>query len=315
MNIVVLDGYTLNPGDLSWDGFESLGNLTVHDRTPAGEVVSRAQDAEIVMVNKVELTSEVIQQLPQMKYIGELATGFNNIDLEAARERDIPVTNIPTYGTTSVAQMVFAHLLELTQHVAHHDKTVREGRWTECPDFSYWDFPMIELNGLTLGLIGLGRIGQATAKLGQAFGMDVIAYDVADVTCPGVDMVTMDEVFKRSDVVSLHTPLTPEAEKIVNRERLKLMKPTAFLINTSRGPVVDGDALADALNNDKIAGAGLDVLPIEQPSMDAPLMKAKNCHITPHIAWATRSARSRLMDTAVDNLKAFLDGRAENVVN
>jgi glycerate dehydrogenase len=187
MNIVVLDGYTLNPGDLSWDGFESLGNLTIHDRTPAGEVVSRAQDAEIVMVNKVELTRDVIQQLPKLKYIGELATGFNNIDLEAARERDIPVTNIPTYGTTSVAQMVFAHLLELTQHVGHHDKTVREGRWTECPDFSYWDFPMIELNGLTLGLIGLGRIGQATAKLGQAFGMNVIAYDMADVNCPGVD--------------------------------------------------------------------------------------------------------------------------------
>jgi len=315
--IVVLDGYTLNPGDLTWKDLESLGSCTVYDRTPPKKVVSRAKDAEIVLTNKTLLFSDVIKQLPKLKYIGVLATGYNVVDVEAAGNMGIPVTNVPAYSTQSVAQMVFAHLLNLTQHVGHHAETVRSQRWTSNPDFCYWDMPLIELVGLTMGIIGFGRIGKVTAKLAQAFGMNVIAYDVVSPSgmLEGCQFVELEDVFRRSDVVSLHCPLTPQTKNIVNKQRLALMKKTAFLINISRGPLVDEQALAQALNNEEIAGAGLDVLSSEPPEKDNPLLKARNCFITPHIAWATRSARERLLKVVVDNVAAFLAGKPQNLVN
>ena len=317
MKIVVLDGYTLNPGDLSWDGLEALGDATIHEYSAPDEVVPRSQGADIIMPNKAGISREVIDQLPDLKYIGVQATGYNIIDLDAASERDIVVTNIPTYGTPSVGQMVFAHLLNLTQRVAHHADTVKEGRWTDCRDFCYWDFPLTELHGLTMGIIGYGRIGQRTGDIARAFGMTVLAHDeyIKPADFPDAEFVSVEEIFKRSDAISLHCPLTPETEKIATAERLALMKPTAYLINTRRGPLVDDQALADALNASTLAGAGLDVLTVEPPPMDNPLITAKNCFITPHIAWATRSARSRLLDTLVENAKAWIDGNPQNVVN
>ncbi|UCF42968.1 MAG: D-2-hydroxyacid dehydrogenase [Planctomycetota bacterium] len=317
MKIVVLDGYTLNPGDLSWEELEELGSCSVYERTPSELTVERAKDAEIVLTNKTVLSAEVIEQLEQVRYIGVLATGYNVVDVEAARKRGVVVTNVPAYGTESVAQMVFAHLLNLTQHVGEHSESVREGRWSACPDFCYWERPLIELEGLTMGIVGLGRIGKAVARLAGAFGMKVIGYDVVQPAGlpEGCRMVGLEDVFRLGDVVSLHCPLTPETERLVNKERLSLMKHTAFLINTSRGPLVDETALAEALNNGEIAGAGLDVARTEPPSGDNPLLKAKNCYITPHIAWATRSARERLYRAAVENVAAFIDGRPRNVVN
>lgn len=317
MKIVVLDGYTLNPGDLSWEGLEALGELTVYDHSLNDQAVERARGAEIVMTNKVELSREVIGALPDLKYIGVQATGFNVVDIEAARERDIPVTNIPTYGTASVAQMVFAHVLNLTQRVAHHAGTVQEGRWSECRDFCYWDFPLRELDGLTLGIVGYGRIGQRTGDIGRALGMELLAHDdyLDPADFPGVEFTGVDDLFRRSDVISLHCPLTPETENLVDAGRIALMKESALLINTSRGPLVDDRALADALNSGRIAGAGLDVVSVEPPPRDNPLFSAANCFVTPHIAWATRSARSRLLNTLVDNVKAYLAGEPENVVN
>ena len=317
MNIVVLDGYTLNPGDLTWKDLESLGQCTVYDRTPPEETVPRAKDAEIVLTNKTLLFSDVIKQLPKLKYIGVLATGYNVVDVEAAGNLGIPVTNVPAYSTQSVAQMVFAHLLNLTQHVGHHAQTVRCEHWTSNPDFCYWDMPLIELVGLTMGIIGFGRIGKAAAKLAQAFGMKVLAYDVVTPSSmpEGCQFVGLEDVFRRSDVVSLHCPLMPQTKNLVNKQRLALMKKTAFLINISRGPIVDEQALAQALNNEEIAGAGLDVLSSEPPEKDNPLLKARNCFITPHIAWATRSARQRLLKVVVDNVAAFLVGKPQNVVN
>jgi glycerate dehydrogenase len=317
MKIVVLDGYTLNPGDLTWEGLEALGDTTVYDRTPADQVVERAQDADVVLVNKVLMTREVQAQLPELEYIGVLATGYNIVDTEAARERGIVVTNIPTYGTQSVAQMVFAHLLNLTQHVAHHSDTVKAGRWANSVDWSYWDFPMIELHGLTMGIFGFGRIGRNTAAIAKAFGMQVIAFDeyVQDSGDPNVRMVNLETLFKESDALTFHCPLTPETLGVCNAARLATMKPTAFVINTSRGPVINNADLADALNRGVIAGAGLDVLDVEPPTMDNPLLTAKNAYITPHISWATKSARARLMGTAVANVKAFAEGRSENVVS
>jgi glycerate dehydrogenase len=317
MKIVVLDGYTLNPGDISWEALEALGECEVYDRTPPELVVERAKDAEVVMTNKTVLTREVIEQLPSLRYIGELATGFNNVDLEAAQERDIPVTNIPTYATPTVAQMTFAHLLNLCQHVAEHAETVRAGKWAASPDFCYWDFPLIEVAGLTMGIVGIGRIGSATARLALAFGMEVIANDpyVSPSPVPGVDMVDYETLLSDSDVVSFHVPLTEETTNMLNEANIRLVKPTAFVINTSRGPVVNNQALAEALNAGRIAGAGLDVLETEPMTMDNPLVTAKNCYITPHISWAARAARARLMVTAVDNLKAWLAGNPTNVVN
>jgi glycerate dehydrogenase len=317
MKIVVLDAYTLNPGDLSWEGLEALGTCSVYDRTPADLTIQRAKDAEIVLTNKTVLSARIIEQLERLQFIGVLATGYNNVDVEAARKRAIPVTNVPAYGTESVVQMVFAHILNLTQHVAHHAWTVRDGRWSACPDFCYWDMPLIELHGLTMGIIGLGRIGRAVARVARAFGMKVIAYDVTEPSPvpQGCKMVGLEDVFRLADVVSLHCPLTPQTERLINKERLALMKSTALLVNTSRGPLVDEQDLADALNNDRITGAGLDVLSTEPPVAENPLLKAKNCYITPHIAWATRAARERLLRAAVDNIAAFLDRRPQNIVN
>jgi glycerate dehydrogenase len=317
MNIVVLDGYTLNPGDLTWKDLESLGPCTVYDRSTPEEVVPRAKDAEIILTNKTELSSDTIKQLTKMKYIGVLATGYNIIDVETARDLNIPVTNVPTYGTQSVAQTVFAHLLNFTQNTAHHAQTVRSGRWISSPDFCYWDMPLIELAGLTMGIIGFGRIGKATAKLAIAFGMNVIFYDTAKPSTvqAGCQFAKLDDIFRSSDVISLHCPLTSDTKKIINTECLELMKKTAFLINTSRGPLIDEQALADALNNERIAGAGLDVLSEEPPGENNPLLKAKNCYITPHIAWATIAARKRLLQVAVDNVASFLAGKPQNVIN
>ena len=317
MKIVVVDGYTLNPGDLTWAALEALGDCDVYDRTPDEQLVSRCSGAQVVLTNKALFSRETLAQLPDLRYIGVLATGYNIVDVEAARERDILVTNIPTYGTQSVAQMAMAHLLNLTQHVGHHAQTVREGRWTTSEDWCYWDFPLIELAGMTMGIVGFGRIGQATAGLAKAFGMRVVANDVAlsESPDPDIELVDLDTLFGQSDVVSLHCPLTPDNEGMVNTQRLAQMKPTAFLINTSRGPLVVEQDLADALNAGRIAGAGLDVLVTEPPVADNPLFTAKNCYITPHISWATASARARLMQTAVDNVKAFMDGTPQNVVN
>lgn len=317
MTIVVLDGYTLNPGDLSWEGLRSLGECRIHDRTPPEQVVERANKAQLVLTNKAVLDAKAIDALAELRYIGVLATGYNVVDVQAARRRGIPVSNIPTYGTQSVAQMVFAHLLELTQRVGHHASGVSEGRWSRSIDWCYWDFPLVELAGLTMGIVGFGRIGQAVGKLADAFGMRVLAYDANPVGSPPayIRMVGLDDLFAHSDVVSLHCPLTPGTREMVNAGRLATMKRSALLINTSRGPLVNEADLADALNTGRIAGAGLDVLGVEPPASDNPLLSAKNCLITPHIAWATRAARERLMRQAVANAKAFLDGAPINVVN
>jgi glycerate dehydrogenase len=277
--------------------------------------VNRAADGEIVLTNKTLLSEEIIGRLPRLRYIVVLATGYNVVDIDAARRRNVPVSNVPEYGTPSVAQMVFAHLLNLTLRVADHGRSVAAGRWSRSDDFCYWEYPLVELAGLTLGVVGFGRIGRATAEIARALGMKVLAYDVVHSPSPGIRFVGLEELFRQSDVVSLHCPLTPETRGLVNAERLGLMKPTAYLINTSRGPVVDEQALADALNAGRIAGAGLDVLVSEPPSADNPLLGAKNCCITPHIAWASRAARQRLLDTAVANVRAFLAGKPQNVVN
>jgi glycerate dehydrogenase len=316
MKIVVTDGATLNPGDLSWERLEKLGECEIYERTAPEETVPRCTGADVVVTNKVVFDRRIIESLPDLKCISVTATGYNIVDTEAAREKDIVVMNVPEYGTQSVAQMVFAHLLELTQHVGHHSRTVHEGRWSACDNFCYWDYPLIELAGLTMGIIGFGRIGRKTAQLAQTFGMKVLAYDpVSQVDEEGVGSVELERLFSESDVVSLHCPLTPETEGLVNRERLSRMKESAFLINTSRGPLIDEQDLADALNSGRIAGAGLDVLSTEPPTADNPLLSAKNCHITPHIAWATRSARERLMTAAIENVEAFIKGAPRNVVS
>jgi glycerate dehydrogenase len=315
MQIVILDGYTLNPGDLSWAGLETLGPCIVYDRTEPEELVPRAAEADIVLTNKIEISREVIAQLPQLRYIGVTATGYNIVDVAAASERGIPVCNVPDYATQSVVQMVFAHLLNLTLHVADHARGVSEGRWSRSPDFCYWDFPLVEVAGLTMGLVGFGRIGRATAQVALAMGMKVLAFDKVPGAFAGVRFVDLDGLFRQSDVVSLHCPLTPETQNLVNAERLAMMKRSAYLINTGRGPLVDERALAAALRAGQIAGAGLDVLSIEPPPPDHPLLTAPNCQVTPHIAWATRAARERLLDVAVANVKAFLAGRPQNVVN
>ncbi len=316
MKLVILDGYTLNPVDLNWDVLRALGKCEIHDRTAPGDVPARSREAEFLFTNKVVLSRELIFAAKKLRYIGVLATGTNVVDLAAARERGIPVTNIPGYGTRSVAQTTFALLLELTQHAGHHARTVREGRWSKSADWCYWDHPLIELDGLTMGIVGFGRIGRAVAELAVAFGMKVFAYSPsAKAAAPGVNFVKLETIFRQSDVVSLHCPLTPENKGLINAERLGWMKPTAFLLNTSRGLLVDEGALAAALNSGRLAGAGLDVLSSEPPPENNPLLTAKNCLITPHLAWATRAARARLMEIAVENVRAFLRGQPQNVVN
>jgi glycerate dehydrogenase len=314
--IVVLDSCTLNPGDLSWEKLEALGDCAIYERTSPEQLVARSFNAEIVITNKAVLSRDVINELSKLKYIGVTATGYNNVDISAARERGIPVTNVPVYGTSSVAQMVFAHLLNLTQRVAHHAQAVSEGRWEASTDWCFWDFPLIELEGTTMGIIGFGRIGQATARLAHAYGMKILAHDVQPQQGPEyAQLVDLETVFRESDVVSLHCPLTSENENLVNAERLGWMKPTAYLINTARGPLVDATALADALNSDRLAGAGIDVVRVEPPTQGNPLFSAKNCYVTPHIAWATHASRGRLLGNTINNVAAFLNGQPENVVN
>jgi glycerate dehydrogenase len=325
MKIVVLDGYTLNPGDLAWDDLNSLGNCEIYDRTPSEQVLSRAAEAEILLTNKTELTREHIEKLTKLKYVGILATGTNIVDLTAASAKAIIVSNVPAYGTSSVAQTTIALLLELTQHVGLHSQSVHQGRWTSSPDWSYWERPLIELDGLTLGIIGLGRIGTAVARIASSLGMNVIAApgrtssrnsetNVSELA-GSVKQIDLEALFRQSDVVSLHCPLTPETKHLINTERLSWMKPSAFLLNTSRGQLVDENALATALNSGRLAGAGLDVLSVEPPPATNPLLTAKNCIITPHLAWATKAARSRLMHAAVENVRAFLRGKPRNIVN
>ncbi len=316
MKIVILDSYGLNPGDLSWGAMQALGELTAYDRTTPAELRERAVGADALITNKTILTAADLAALPLLKYIGVLATGYNVVDVKAAAERGIVVTNIPAYSTRSVAQMVFAHILNITQRVGHYAEANRRGRWSDNPDFCYWDTDLIELAGKQMGIVGLGNTGQATARLAIAFGMQVCAYTSKDASQlpEGIRKRTLDEIFRECDIVSLHCPLTPETENLVHAARLATMKPSAILINTGRGPLVNEADLADALNRGVLAAAGLDVLSSEPPHHTNPLLTAKNCFITPHIAWATREARLRLMDKAVENLKSFLNGHPINNV-
>lgn len=320
MNIVVLDGYTLNPGDLDWTGFRSIGDLTVFDRIEGGEeeIVAAASSAQIVLTNKTPLSASTIGRLPRLSYIGVLATGYDVVDLEAAGRREITVTNIPSYGTDSVAQMAFAHLLHHCQRVADHSAEVRNGVWSRQRDFCFWSHPLTELAGRTMGIVGFGRIGRRVGEIARAFGMRVIAQDPHPGAPPEweeFEFVEVPALLAESDVVSLNCPLTDANRGMINRAALQTMKTTALLINCSRGPLVVAGDLAWALNEGVIAGAGLDVLSQEPPGKDNPLLTAKNCTITPHIAWATQQARARLMATAVENLAAYLDGRSQNVVS
>jgi glycerate dehydrogenase len=313
--IVVLDGYTLNPGDLTWDDLRSLGEVVVHERTATADIIARAAGAQVLLTNKTPLRAATLAKLPELRFIGVLATGYDVVDIAAAAERGIQVSNVPTYGTHSVAQFAFALLLELCHSVQRHSDDATSGGWQGRADWSYHLSPQLELQGKTMGLIGVGRIGRQTGVIARAFGMNVIAADPVLQNEPGVESVSLDELLRRADVISLHCPLTPETQGIINADRLAIMKTTAFLINTARGPLVDEQALADALNRGDIAGAAIDVLPVEPPAKGSPLFQAKNCIVTPHIAWATREARARLMDTTVRNVRAFLAGEPVNVVN
>lgn len=317
MKIVVLDGYAGNPGDLSWEGAEALGECTIYDRTAPTEKLERVKDAEIVLTNKVPFCAEDFEKLPNLKYIGVLATGYNIIDTEAAKAHGVVVTNIPAYSTNSVAQMVFAHLLNITNSVQHYTDEARAGVWSRNPDFSYQDTQLMELHRKKIGIVGLGNIGKAVARIAIGFGMEVFAYTSKShfQLPPEIHKMELDELFRECDIISLHCPLTPATNNLVNAERLKTMKPTAILINTSRGPVVNEQDLADALNNGTIYAAGVDVLSEEPAKADNPLLTARNCFITPHIAWATKDARIRLMQMTIDNLQAFLNGQPINVVN
>jgi glycerate dehydrogenase len=313
--IVILDGYTENPGDLSWEGFEKLGDVTVYDRTDAKDILSRIGSADIVITNKTPLSKETIDRAPKVKYIGVLATGYNVVDTQAAKEKGIPVCNIPTYGTDAVAQFAFALLLEIAHHVQHHSDAVKQGRWANCPDFCFWDYPLIELAGKTMGLIGYGRIGQSVARIARAFGMQVIAYDSYQDPKQQDVYVSLDELLNRSDVISLHCPLFEQTKGIINKDTIAKMKDGVIILNNSRGPLIVEQDLADALNSGKVYAAGLDVVSSEPIREDNPLLTAKNCLITPHISWAPKESRQRLMDIAVENLKAFLSGKSQNVVN
>ena len=315
MKIVVLDGYVLNPGDLSWDGIKQLGDCTIYDRTPTELTVERSKDAEVLITNKVVLNKEIIGKLPNLKYIGVLATGYNVVDTDAAKRAGVVVTNIPAYSTTSVAQMVFSHILNFAQNVSVHALSVSSGEWAASADFAYWKTPQTELAGKTLGIIGFGQIGRAVAKIGLAFGMKVI-FNNRNNKEPGIEaeQVDLESLLAESDFISINCPLTPENTGFINKSSISKMKTTAFLVNTGRGPLINEQDLADALNSGRIAGAGLDVLSIEPAHPYNPLAKAKNCNITPHIAWATFEARTRLMQIATENLKAFMVGLPQNVV-
>lgn len=316
MKITILDGYGMNPGDMSWEPLEQLGELTVYDRTAPSEILGRAAGSEALLTNKTVLTGEILRALPGLRYVGVLATGYNVVDIDTARQLGIVVTNIPAYSTDSVVQMVFAHLLAITNRVEHYTAENRRGRWSGNPDFCYWDSPLHELSGKTFGIVGLGNIGLAVSRVALAFGMKVKAYTSKspDKLPEGVAKADLDELFSTSDVVSLHCPLTESTRHLVDAARLAQMKPSAILINTGRGPLVDEEALAEALGSGRIHAAGLDVLTSEPPSADNPLLKAPNCFITPHLGWATKEARERLLDIATDNLRGFIAGDIRNNV-
>ncbi len=317
MKIVVLDGYTLNPGDLSWEGIEGLGELKVYDRTPEDKVLERIIDADAVFTNKTPVSKDTIAACPKLKYIGVLATGYNIVDVEAARERNIPVSNIPVYGTAAVAQMVFALLLEICHHTAAHSDAVHKGDWANNPDWCFWNYPLIELAGKTMGVIGLGRIGQNTARIAAAFGMKVLAYDEheSDLGRKYAEYVSLDELLEQSDVIALHCPLFPSTQGIINKNSIAKMKNGVIIINNSRGPLIVEQDLTDALNSGKVYAAGIDVISTEPIREDNPLLQAKNCFITPHISWAPKESRERLMNIATENLKSFIDGKPANIVN
>lgn len=319
MKIVVLDGYTLNPGDLSWKKLEEIGECKVYERTPSlEETIKRIGDAEIVYTNKTPLPKEVFEKCQNIKFIGVLATGYNVVDIVTAKEKGIPVCNIPTYGTDAVGQFTIALLLEICHHIGHHNQVVHEGKWENNQDWCFWDYPLIELAGKTMGVIGFGRIGQSTAKIAQALGMNILAFDeyknelLISETCKYVEL---DELLANSDVIALHCPLFPSTEGIINKTNIEKMKDGVIILNDSRGPLIVEKDLAEALNSGKVAAAALDVVSTEPIKGDNPLLKAKNCIITPHIAWAPKEARERLLGIAIDNLKAFLDNKPVNVVN
>lgn len=320
MKIVVLDGNALNPGDISWDGLEKIGNLTVYDRTPADQISERIKGAEVIFTNKTLLTRETLEKAEGLKYIGVLATGYNVVDTDAAKELGIAVANVPTYGTVAVAQMATALLLEMCHHAGEHSDDVRSGAWSSSIDFCFWNHPLIELAGKNLGIIGFGRIGQSFAKVAEALGMNILALAHNDKPNKALEsettrFVTLDELLAQSDVISLHCPLFPSTEGIINKDSIAKMKDGVMIINTSRGPLIVEQDLADALNSGKVKGAALDVLSVEPPAKDNPLISAKNSIITPHIAWAPTETRARLMDIAVDNLEKFIAGTPQNIVN
>ncbi|MDR1558732.1 MAG: D-2-hydroxyacid dehydrogenase [Clostridiales bacterium] len=320
MKIVILDGYTENPGDLTWGGFEAMGELSVYDRTSltdAEEIISRVGCAEVVLTNKTPITTTILDACREIKYIGVLATGYNIVDTEAAKARSVTVTNVPAYGTDAVGQFAIALLLEICHHIGHHSDAVSQGRWERCEDYCFWDYPLIELAGKTMGIIGFGRIGQTTGRIAKALGMNVIAYDESqnDFGRAIGDYVSFDELVQQSDVISLHCPLFPSTQGIINKDNIAKMKDGVIIINNSRGQLIVEQDLADALNSGKVYAAGLDVVSSEPIKGDNPLLKAKNCFITPHISWAPKESRQRLMDIAVENLRGFLSGSPVNVVN
>lgn len=318
MKIVVLDGYTENPGDLSWDALGALGDLTVYDRTSSDKIVERIGDAEAVYVNKVPITKETIKECPNMKFVGVLATGYNVVDVDAAKEAGIIVSNIPSYGTDSVAQFTIALILELCHHIGEHSDSVKRGEWTNNDDWTYWLHPLVELSGKTLGVVGFGRIGQKTAQIAGALGMSILANDIyhnKDLESDTLKYVELEELYNESDIIALHVPLFPSTEGMINKESIRKMKDGVMIVNNSRGGLIVEEDLRDALNSGKVAGAALDVVSTEPIQMDNPLLEAKNVIITPHIAWAPKEARQRLMDVAVENLKTYINGEPQNVVN
>ena len=315
MKTVILDAHTVNPGDLSWDRLKDLTNVDVYPRTQSEQILERCADADIVLTNKVVLDADILNQLPRLKYIGVLAKGYNVVDLDVATRQNIVVTNIPSYSTQSVAQMVWAHLLNITNQVAYYTQQNKGGKWSNSPDFCYYDDIHYELSGKTIGIVGLGNIGSNIAKIAKAFGMKVIAYTSKKSDLDGIKKVSMERLFSESDVISLNCPLNKDTYHLVSRSKIQLMKPSAIIINTSRGPVVNEQDVADALNSGEIAAFGCDVLSVEPPTPDNPLLTARNAYITPHIAWATQQARSRLIDICCDNVRAFIKGKPINKVN
>jgi len=315
MKIVVLDGHTLNPGDLSWDKLNQLGEVTIYDRTEPSNVLERASCADIVLVNKTILNREIIEKLHNLKYIGILATGYNVVDLDAAEEKNIIVTNVPNYSSNSVAQLVFAFILEFSNHVGEHGNSTKNGEWFNSKDFCYWKYPIMELNGKNIGIIGYGNIGKKVALLAEAYGMNIMIYSKSKVENPNLNQVTLQELLTKSDFITIHCPLNQETRGLINVDSLGMMKSSAYLINTSRGPIINEKDLAFALDAHSIAGAGLDVISIEPPKENNALFLAKNCIITPHIGWASKESRGRLLDIAMENIKGFIDGKFQNVIH